>query len=179
MSESSFYQADALEQVAVNLFYGWGYNFYRLENQLRTDDLLVRQKVGSLLGESRALVEAAQSAWRRLHLPPPTRANPLPRPEAIASARVLEDLSNRIGQVEAVIRTLPVPETDRMTQLYREEAPTLMALGACDRRLVGLAGVLREILDGKDADWMLANLPAIREGIKLIQAGVRERQEIL
>ena len=46
MSDYDFYVVDELEKIAVNLFYGWGYNFYRLENQLRADDLTVRAKVG-------------------------------------------------------------------------------------------------------------------------------------
>jgi len=53
MSDTDFYDVDELEKIAVNLFYGWGYNFYRLENQLRADDLTVRAKVGWLLGLSR------------------------------------------------------------------------------------------------------------------------------
>jgi hypothetical protein len=32
---SRFYNVGPLSQIAINLFYGWGYNFYRLENQLR------------------------------------------------------------------------------------------------------------------------------------------------
>ena len=31
-----------IAQTASLLFYGWGYNFYRVENQLRADDLLIR-----------------------------------------------------------------------------------------------------------------------------------------
>jgi len=46
MSGFDFYNLDAVEQIGVNLFYGWGYNFYRLENQLRADDLTIRAKVG-------------------------------------------------------------------------------------------------------------------------------------
>jgi hypothetical protein len=62
---SLFYDADAVEQIAINLFYGWGYNFYRLENQLRADDLLIREKASWLLGQSRTIVEAAESAYRK------------------------------------------------------------------------------------------------------------------
>ena len=50
MADSGFYDAGLLRQLATNLFYGWGYNFYRLENQLRADDQLVRTKAASLLG---------------------------------------------------------------------------------------------------------------------------------
>ncbi len=53
----AFDDLEALEKIAVNLFYGWGYNFYRVENQLRADDLTVRAKVGWLLGQARESVE--------------------------------------------------------------------------------------------------------------------------
>ena len=68
MPPSVFYDLDAIEQIAVNLFYGWGYNFYRLENQLRADDLTVRNQVCSLLGQARASVDTAESAYRRAFL---------------------------------------------------------------------------------------------------------------
>lgn len=179
MSDADFYDLDELEQVAVNLFYGWGYNFYRLENQLRADDLLFREHACALLGQARAMVEAAQGAWRREHLPPPSRARPLPDPDAVAGARSLEALSAGIGDVEGLIRALPVPENDRMTQRYRQEAETLVMLGTCDKRLIGLAETLRRMLDGKDAAWMLANLPALTAGVAGLLAQVRERQMLL
>jgi hypothetical protein len=98
MSESLFYDdIGKLDQIAIDLFYGWGYNFYRLENQLRADDLLIRENACSLLGQSRAMIEAAQSAYRRTHLPAPSRARPLPDPGAVAAARSLEALSASIG----------------------------------------------------------------------------------
>jgi hypothetical protein len=125
------------------------------------------------------MVEDAQSAYRRTHLPPPSRAKPLPDPDAVAAAQSLEALSTGIGQLEATIRTLPAPENDRMTQRYRQEAPTLMALGACDQRLVGLAEAFRQMLDGRDAAWILANLTDIKDGIALMTTRVRERQSLL
>jgi hypothetical protein len=179
MSGSLFYDVGKLDQIAINLFYGWGYNFYRLENQLRADDLMIRAKVGWLLGLSRASVETAQGAYRRKHLPPPSRAKPRPDPEALEAARSLEEVATSIGQLEGTIRALPVPETDRMTQRYRQEAQTLMALGECDKQLIGLADTLRGLLDGKDFDWILANLTTLREGIAVMTSRVQERQAIL
>jgi hypothetical protein len=174
-----FYEAGELEQVAVNLFYGWGYNFYRHENQLRADDLLIREKASWLLGQARAIVEAAESAWRRKHLTPPTRAKPLPDPDAVDAARSLEDLSSQLGELEATIRSLPVPENDRMTQRYRQEAETLGSLGEADKKLIGLAGVILRMMDGKDADWMLANIGTLREGIALARSRVTDRASLL
>jgi hypothetical protein len=66
-----FYDAGALRQVATNLFYGWGYNFYRVENQLRADDQLVRAKAAWLLGVAMASVDAAEIEYRREFLPAP------------------------------------------------------------------------------------------------------------
>ena len=45
---TGFYDVGPLRQVAINLFYGWGYNFYREENQLRADDQLIRSKAAWL-----------------------------------------------------------------------------------------------------------------------------------
>jgi hypothetical protein len=179
MSGSLFYDVGKLDQIAINLFYGWGYNFYRLENQLRADDLVIREKACWLLGQSRTMIEAAQSAYRRTYLPPPSRAKPLPDPNAVVAAQSLEAMSASIGELEGTIRALPAPETDRMTQRYRQEAPTLMALGECDQRLVGLAEMLRQTLEGRDCNWILANQADVREGIALLLTRVRERQSLL
>ena len=78
MSSDGFYDAGVLRQIATNLFYGWGYNFYRVENQLRADDQLVRSKAASLLGIAMASVIAAETEYRREFLPAPSRAKPFP-----------------------------------------------------------------------------------------------------
>jgi hypothetical protein len=105
VSGSSFYDAGPLKQIAVNLFYGWGYNFYRQENQLRTDDLLVRSKVGWLLGLARASVETAEADYRREFIPPPSRAHPFPPADVVKNAQALEKLANEIGGLAAQIHS--------------------------------------------------------------------------
>ena len=95
------------------------------------------------------------------------------------AARALEDLSAAIGALEGTIRALPVPENDRMTQRYRQEAETLASLAAADRRLIGLAEALRETLDGRDHAWMLENRGAIKDALGLLGRQVRERQALL
>lgn len=179
MADFDFDDFDALEKIAVNLFYGWGYNSYRLENQLRADDLTVRAKVGWLLGQARANLEAAESAYRRVHLPPPTREKPRPDADAIAGAQTLERLSQAIGALEGQIRAQPVPETDRMTQRYRHEASTLQQLLECDMALVGRAELLRQMLDNQDGAWMIDKSAMIKEGLNAIEASLRRRQATL
>ncbi len=95
------------------------------------------------------------------------------------AARALEDLSGRIGEVEASIRSLPVPETDRMTQRHRQEAETLAVLGECDKRLIGLSGALLQMLEDKDADWILGNITTLRDGVSLMTSQVVERTSLL
>ena len=146
MTDSAFYAVSPEEKLAVTLFHGWGYNFYRAENQLRADDLLVRARVGEMLSAARASVEAAEAAFRREHIRPPSRAQPLPDPGALLQAQSLEATGRAIGALEGRVRALPVPETDRMTQRLRNERSTLEALLRADLSMVALAHKLRTMV---------------------------------
>ncbi len=179
MTSTAFDDIQALEQTAVNLFYGWGYNFYRLENHLRADDQVVRAKVGWLLGQARESVERAESAWRRLNLPAPTREKPRPDPAAVEGAQRLEAMSRELGALEGQIRAHPVPEEDRMTNRYRREAETLQRLLQCDLALVGRAETLRALVEDADGDVLLARAPEFEGGCKSIARNLRERQALL
>jgi hypothetical protein len=174
-----FYDLDGLSKIAVSLFYGWGYNFYRVENQLRADDLLVRAKIGWLLGRAQGSVTAAESAYRREFMPPPSRAKPRPDPEAVAGAQAIERIGQAITAMEGQVRAQPVPENDRMTQLYRREAETLARLFVTDQKLTGQAELLREMLDGKDGRWIIGNVTVIGEGLKAMSETLAERQALL
>jgi hypothetical protein len=179
MAGGGFYDAGPLKQVAVNLFYGWGYNFYRRENQLRADDQLVRTQAAALLGQALAAVQAAESGWRREHLPPPTRARPYPEADAVAGAQALERLGRDIGALEARLHALPAPENDRMSQRYRQEAETLQALIDCDEQLIGQAELLRTLVDGRDGAALLAAAADLGEGLKAIGETLKRREAAL
>jgi hypothetical protein len=176
---SGFYDVGPVRQVAINLFYGWGYNFYRRENQLRADDQLVRAKACWLLDQARTAVARAESEYRRAHMPPPTRAQPFPPAEALAGAQALERLSAALGALEGQVRSQPVPENDRMTERHREEAPTLERLALADQDLIGRAEVLRARLDGQSGEAMLQDMAAVSEGLELIRSGLTERARLL
>jgi len=179
MPGEGFYDAGLLRQLATNLFYGCGYNFYRAENQLRADDQLVRSKAASLLGYAVAGVEAAESAFRAEFLPPPTRAKPFPDAAAVADAQRLERLARAIAAVEASLQHQPVPANDRMTQRYRKEAPTLQALLQHDERLVGQCELLRSLVDNQDAASILKKLPDLDAGLDAIRATLQKRESVL
>jgi hypothetical protein len=179
VSSLGFYDASALRQIATNLFYGWGYNFYRIENQLRADDQLVRSKAASLLGIAMASVITAETEYRREFLPAPSRAKPFPDAAAVAAAQRLERLARGIGALEASIQQQPVPENDRMSQRYRQEAPTLKTLIGYDEQLVGQCELLRSIVANQNAATILERLNDLETGLTAIQKTLQSREAVL
>jgi hypothetical protein len=179
VADYGFYDAGALRQAATNLFYGCGYNFYRLENQLRADDQVVRSKAASLLGVAMASVETAESEYRREFLPAPSRAKPFPDPAAVTAAQRMERLARGIGALEASIHQQAVPGNDRMTQRYRQEAAALKVLIEHDELLVGQCELLRSMVDGQNGAAILQNLAALELGLEAIRTTLQKREAIL
>ena len=142
--------AGRVKQVAANLFYGWGYNFYRDENKLRADDLLVRGKVSDLIGEARSHLAALEASYRREHLPAPTRERPFPDPEALARVRQFGDAMRSLESLETRVRNAAVPEMDRVMQRHRNERDTLQKLVVADGDLVEAVVRLRDGIMGVD-----------------------------
>jgi hypothetical protein len=173
---TGFYDVGPLAQIGINLFHGYGYNFYRDENQLRADDQKVRTLVCESLARAQKAVSAAEGVFRRERIPPPTRAEPFPPTDIVADARRLEALSKAINGVEGQVRHAPVPENDRMTQRYRQEAETLVALVEKDAVLVGQAETLRTKVEGKKPDEILADFADIEEGVTAITQTLAERR---
>jgi hypothetical protein len=179
MAGERFYAADSLGQIAINLFHGGGYNFYKVENQLRADDQMVRSKASWLLGGAATAVSAAESDYRREFLPAPSRAKPFPDAEAVASAQKLERLHSALTGLEQFLHQLPAPENDRMTQRYRLEAPTLASLIHYDSLLVGQCELMRKTVTGLDGKTILQMLPDLEAGIAAIRATLHDREAVL
>lgn len=176
---SGFYDEGELRRIAINLFHGWGYNFYRLENQLRADDQLVRSQASRLLGMARSSLERAETEYRHEFIGTPTREKPFPDPGIVANARDLERLGTEIGLIGNRLQALPVPENDRMTQRYREEADTLKALISSDELLTGQASLLQTMLEDKSGLWILEHQTDLKEGLQAIRQTLRGREEAL
>ena len=76
-----------LYRIGVMLLNGYGYNWYRLDNQMRADDLLVRSRASEHLESAAAQLRDLEGRYRRKYLPPPTREHPDPDPQHLAAAR--------------------------------------------------------------------------------------------
>lgn len=174
-----YYETGALGQVAILLWSGWGYNMFRVENQLRADSLVIRSKGSELLGRSTASMRDAESAYRKAKLPPLTRQSPRHDPDALAGARKLEALVAEVGRIEGHLRAAPAPETDRIMQRYRRERNLLERLVESDKTTIGKAEVLRRVIQGKDGQWLLDNEAEVREALASLNESITARSDLL
>ena len=173
------YDPDLVCQVAVNLFRAWPYSAYREAERLRADDQLIRAKAAWLLGLARAAVLAADDAYRRERLPPPTEAQPYPDAAAVADTQSVERLGRTLSALLAQLNALPTPPSERLARRHREDATTLAALADCDAQLIGQAELLRISLEAKPGAWIVANLASLTPGLAAIGAILCERAERL
>ena len=179
MPASEFYEVDALAEVAINLFYGWGFNFYPAREP--APDRRHPHSGQSVLAARRCTSERGGGGVR-LPARQDRRADPCeavsPTPDVIAAARLLETLSRAIGALEGQIRAQPAPESDRMSELYRRERDVLTHLCDCDYKIVGQAELLRSKLDRVDAAGILALRPVLEEGLAAIAETLRDRRAL-
>ena len=129
------------------LLNGYGYNWYRADNQARADDLLVRQKVGHFLNLAASKLLEAETAYQRKYLPPGTREHPFPPADKVAAHRRLRELRQAVLSTEGVVRSLPVPPSDKIWQRHRQELATLKKLTDADVGLVGEAKLLADEIE--------------------------------
>lgn len=137
-----------------NLFYGWGYNFYRRENELHADDLLIRGKLSQLLRDSRMHVALLHGAFLRKHLPR-GRGLSFPNPGAVGMGMALERARQELEAMEIAVRTAAAPEMGQVGRHDREERGTLTALVALDGEALHALLTLRDAIarydDGAEA----------------------------
>ena len=89
-----------LHRIGVMLLNGYGYNWYRLDNQMRADDLLVRSRASEHLASAAARLHDLGGRYRRKYLPPPTRAHPDPDPQHLATAQQFRAVAARYDKRE-------------------------------------------------------------------------------
>jgi hypothetical protein len=163
------------------LINGYGYNWYRLDNQMRADDLLVRSRASDHLAGAVAHLRALEARYRRRFLPPPTRERPDPDPAHLAAVRCFKAAEDRIGEIDTRVRGAAVPPNDRIWQRHRNEVATLARLGRCDVLLIGGAKELADTVSALPTDAALdaAAEQQIDERLAQLSAILSQRGEIL
>ena len=89
-------QDDPLYQTWIMLLNGYGYNWYRLDNQLHADDLLIRSQASGHLAAAASRLRDIEANYRRQYLTPPSREHPYPDADHVAAARRLHAIAERI-----------------------------------------------------------------------------------
>jgi hypothetical protein len=113
---------------------------YTEKGRLRSDDLLVRERVGRELGTAAAAIRSLISAWRADRVPPSTREQPFPPAAVMEPIRRAERLVKSIEDVSATVRGLPVLNQDRVWDRVRHVG--LDELMQFDWTLVGEAAAI-------------------------------------
>jgi hypothetical protein len=152
-----------LYRIGVMLLNGYGYNWYRLDNQMRADDLLVRSRASEHLESAAARLRDLDGRYRRKYLPPPTRERPDPDPQHLAAAQHFRAVADRVLEIDTRLRGAPVPPDDKIWVRQRGEIETLQRLGNCDVVLVAGAKEVVETVAGVPADVCID--PAIEQQI--------------
>lgn len=152
-------EAGPAKWLLSNLFYGCGYNFYRLASELCADDMVIRGKLSQLLRECRVHLSSLEAAFRRQH-----RAlggdYAFLSPEAVTTSQALLGAQRDLQAMEMAIGTATVPEGDHFHQRHREARGRL-------ERLVALDGdVLLALVTLRDAVARLKDGPAAAAGME-------------
>jgi hypothetical protein len=142
---------------------------YTEKGRLRSDDLLVRERVGHGLTAAAARVRDLISVWRQDRVPPSTREQPFPSAEVMEPIRRAERLVRSIDETSSAVRGLPLLNQDKVWNRVRHVG--LDELMQFDWTLVGEAdGLVRDVsaalgLDEIDVPVVEARLRKIREVI--------------
>src|SRR6516225_1290049 len=123
---------DPIIQQLQLLLSGYGYNFYNVTNQARSDDLLVRERASYYLSQAVDMLTTLRVDYQRRFIPPLTRANPDPPQEALAQVRDMEEVQQELGNIESHIRGMSVPTQDRIWWRFRNEHALLSQLLSFD-----------------------------------------------
>jgi hypothetical protein len=134
---------------------------YTAKGRLRSDDLLVRERVARSLAEAAARLRDLASQWRTDRIPPSTRENPFPPAEAMAPPRQADRLGKDIDNVATAVRGLPLLPADKVWDRVRRVG--LDELLQFDWALVS------------EADALVGQLAAVADLAGVDQAAVKQQ----
>jgi hypothetical protein len=170
-----------LYQSWVMVLNGWGFNWYKLENQLRADDLLIRSRASEELGMALARLRGVEAEFRQRFLPPPSRRQPFPDPERLEQLQRIQALIGRLAALDTALRGAAVPPDDKIWARHRSEVPLLADLAHSDTLLVGAAMGLSENIRRLTLDeFCAATSPmVIEQGFDALRAILDRRSAVL
>ncbi len=120
-------------------------DLYSERGRLRSDDLLVRERVGHDLGSAAARLRELASRWRADRVPPSTREQPFPPAAVMEPLRQADRLVKGIEDTAASVRGLPLLNQDKVWDRVRSSG--LEELMQFDWTLVGEAEAMCAELD--------------------------------
>ncbi len=174
-------EGNRLQRIGVMLLNGYGYNWYRRENRMRADDLLIRSRASEHLESAAAHLRDLESRYRRRYLPPPIRQHPDPDPQRLAMARRFRAVADRLLELDTRLRGGAAPADDKIWRRHRRESDTLRLLCECDATLVGAAKELADLIAGlpAEADLDPAAERRIEERLDQLAAALARRNDVL
>jgi hypothetical protein len=149
---------------------------YSAKGRLRSDDLLVRERVGRGLGEATARLRVLISQWRADRVPPSTREQPFPPAAVMEPIRQAERLVRSIDDLSVTVRGLPVLNQDKVWDRVRQVG--LDELLQFDWTLVGESDALSHDL-GSVAVLDEIDLPALQARLRRIREVIGDRRRYL
>jgi hypothetical protein len=170
-----------LYRIGVMLINGYGYNWYREDNQMRADDLLIRSRASEYLERAAARLREREARYRRAHLPPPTREHPDPDPQHLVAVRQLRAAVERILEIDTELRGAAVPPEDKVWRRHRGEIDMLRRLGECDAILVGGAKAIDDLLAAEPPETAVdaGGEEQLDQSLGQLAAALARRNEIL
>ncbi|HEX5462159.1 MAG TPA: hypothetical protein VFX20_19490 [Steroidobacteraceae bacterium] len=139
------------KRLLSNLFYGCGYNFYRFENELLADDLLIRGKLSQLVRDCRAHLSSLEMAFLRDHRARTGGDYAFLSPAALTMAQALLSAQRHLQAMEAAIRSATLPESRHFQRHHRERHGTLEELVMLDGEVVLALVTLRDAVAKLDS----------------------------
>jgi hypothetical protein len=149
---------------------------YSAKGRLRSDDLLVRERVGRGLGDATARLRVLISQWRADRVPPSTREQPFPPAAVMEPIRRAERLVRSIDDLSVTVRGLPVLNQDKVWDRVRQVG--LDELLQFDWTLVGESDALSHDL-GSVAVLDEIDLPALQARLRRIREVIGDRRRYL
>jgi hypothetical protein len=172
--------SDPLVQFLQVAMSGFGYNFYDARNVARSNDQLVREGVGGMLGEAAAALAAFEKRYRERFVPPATRENPMPSADAMRRLRSIDESRKACEALASRILTAETPATDMIWFRIRDEGATLHALLAHDVSLtIGAERVRAAARDLDLESFGDTSLGALQTELATLDRAIDSRRKLL